>query len=338
MRRLKQWLQGLLILCLYLLISAYAIIFTNNTGWTLWMLATLFLLSEIISLTASLKRVVLESEQTVLTSVGQPKLVEFSLKKKKRYLLGFSKLKLNSQIPDLSVELLFYDGRKKRVSGEWLPSQRGHVKESQVTAISGDLFDWLQKSRKMKIVTDYFALPEKHKQSSQLARLLERAMRQTTFGEHSFSISNYRPYRPGDAIKQIDWKLSSRQQETILREYQLYQDAEIALLFYGKKSNYFEEMLSLFYGMQEYLHRKKIPVILLGEQVSATAPSYKDYAKIQPLEADVQLPEVSGKTLFVFTPESCDSLNLEIQRLQRRQQVKVYTYENLMTKLEEVRK
>lgn len=338
MRKIKYWLQLTLASIFYLSILFYALIFTNETGWTLWVFATLLLFTEIVSLLGSLKRIKLVSQATMITSVGEPTIIEFFLQKKKAYPLWFIKLQFTYTQLNLVTPIYFYRGEQRQIENYWIPEERGYFTKTELIVTSSDLFDWLKKERKVQIPINYYVLPKKHEKASQLATDFQRSFYQNQVGETSFSLKNYRPYQAGDSIKQIDWKLSSRQSDFMFREYQLFQEAPFVLLFYGQESLNFEDTLSLFYSLQEYLGEKNYHYLAYGSQIDISkSAQVKDYACIQPLVKDQALPLLIGKKLIVFAPEISTFLHQEISRLGEKQQVTLYVYNNVKQQMEEVR-
>ncbi|WP_289943020.1 DUF58 domain-containing protein [Tetragenococcus halophilus] len=145
-------------------------------------------------------------------------------------------------------------------------------------------------------------------------------------------MKKFRPYQPGDRLSQIDWKLSSKQQELVLREYEQEQPIETIFLFYGKNSASFEAMLSLFYSFWQEFQKDKARFVLLGEQgASSTNLTQEDFSTIQPLNEEVELPDFGKKQIIHFIPE----MNQQAEVFSASRWVQVYDYQQLLQQLKE---
>lgn len=115
----------------------------------------------------------------------------------------------------------------------------------------------------------------------------------------SDSHKQVRPYQPGDPLKQVHWKLSSKQEELLVKEYEVQQPDPGPLVFLGLEGPAFEDLLSLAYS---YHLSYQVPVFLLGRDHSLHDPArLEDFAKLEPLKledlpADLDLP---GKSLVL---------------------------------------
>ncbi|EOT28967.1 DUF58 domain-containing protein [Enterococcus saccharolyticus] len=331
MKQLKNWGNGFTLFLAYLFIVIYALIFTNETGWTLLLFATLLVGIEMISLLGSLRRLKLVSREELLLQMGESAKLSFEITKRGSYPLVFIQMKLMSTAFPSTISLYFFQG-KKQLQTMWSPAERGYFQKVPIQVTSSDFFGWFQKKRILEMEMNGFVLPQFSVEADTVVAYFQQVLHQSTYGESSFTVKNYRPYRMGDALKQIDWKVSSRQQELIYREYQQYQTSEWVFIFYGQDSFYFEEMLGIFYS----LHRQfpQFTTILIGENVPMVETNdLRQYALIQPLIAPQVLPEFHQKRIFLFTPQYSEALEEQVTHLQRDNQLTVYTYKELMAKL-----
>ena len=241
MGRAKQLGQGIMGGVIYLLVLSYALIFTNRTGWALLTFVTLLMVMEISSLLGSLKRLQLSSRESVVAQVDEALDILIEMKKIKRRPLWFVRLGLDFY-PERegNLPLLFYGGRKKKLTKVWYPKKRGKIETLPVTLKSRDLFGWFKKEERRQLPVDWLVLPKEHPSTGEVNLLLQQFIHARDQGDSSFLIKNYRPYSPGDPLKQIDWKVSSRKRELTFREYQHYEPSEWVFILYGLKSSYFE--------------------------------------------------------------------------------------------------
>jgi hypothetical protein len=331
MKQIKNWGNALMLSLAYFFIVIYALIFTNETGWTLLLFASLLILIELISILGSLRRLQLTTSEQLMMHLGEQAELTLEITKRRQYPLILFQTEISSVFFKQSIFFYFFN-TQKNVQVSWLPEQRGYYQKLPVQVISRDFFGWFQKKQTLELNMTSFVLPEFSNSAETAISYFQQILQRSSYGEPSFTVKNYRPYRAGDALKQIDWKASSRQQELIYREYQQFQTSEWIFIFYGQDSFYFEEMLSVFYSLQRQF--PQIPAVLLGKKSDAFAENdLRQYALIQPLKASQSLPDFHQKRIFLFTPKYSEDLEQQIASLQQDNQVTVYTYKELMKTL-----
>lgn len=322
-------LRSLIFILLYVLIFIYAMAFTNEVGWSLFVLMTLVLVIEIASLLGSLKRLRISSTDNFPVHVGEKISLPLKIQKSGKRPLLFTYLLLINEIKTQTVTFLFYHGQTDSAVITWQPQNRGTSQQLSFTFKTGDPFGWFEKSQKVQLSSHRLILPANHLSAPSFRKYLQNEQNKRFFGTPSFDIKSYRHYRPGDPLKQMDWKLSSRQQMLILREYQQYQEVETYLIFYGSKSIYFEEMLSFFYTLQKDWIQANVKVFLFGKNVISQPPTVRGFAKITPLEEPPIWPDFTGKQVILVTPEKDQTLTEHLLSLKNQRNLQVYDYNNL---------
>ncbi|GMA09481.1 hypothetical protein GCM10025886_26340 [Tetragenococcus halophilus subsp. flandriensis] len=334
MKYLGQVWRCLAFLFIYILLGIYALAFPSDTGWTLFLFASLVLVLEIFSLVGALKNILFTAPTYLLAHVNEPISVQFKMKKRQRKILWLANLKLTAPQYQETFDYLFYHGQKKQMQITWQPHKRGIVQQQKIHIIASDLFAWFKKESVNEFVVDWHVLPPIHSLGHVATRFFQKKLTSgvQNFGEHTFKIKKFRPYQAGDRLSQIDWKISSKQQELVLREYEQEEPREIIFLFYGSSSPYFELMLSLFYSVWKELPIKEVQFVLLGEQVrNQRAITEEDFSSIQPLEQEISLPDFGKRPMIVFIPEKKQqSISIPV-----KQQVEIYDYQQLMQQLKE---
>lgn len=137
--------------------------------------------------------------------------------------------------------------RHARISYEIRPEQRGDGEFSGVDLVSRSVFGLWQRKRYLPLadsikvypnfraISQYTLLATDH-QLSQLG-VKHRQRR----GEGN-DFHQLREYRPGDALRQIDWKASSRYHKLISKEYQDERDQQIVfMLDCGRRMRHLEQ-------------------------------------------------------------------------------------------------
>lgn len=328
MKRIRQVLRGFSWMIFYLLILAYALAFTNKTGWALLILATIFVFIELLSLLSSIRHLEIESKASIVTHVNDTH--QFTLTIGAKRFVFFPQLKVSLQETDSEKVLYLYRGQKQSFDFRWQAKQRKWVKEEVIIIESSDFLNLFKKRRLVKLNLDWIVLPEIHPLTASLNLYLKRMIEKQNSGEHSFNIKRYRSYLPGDSFKQIDWKLSSKKQELIYREYQHYDFAKQILIFYGCASEYFEETLSLFYSLHE-TSQLNLDFLMIGENIEdPNRIRLIDFALIQALHTSPELPSLKKAQILVLVPEYQVMLDPVIETLSASNEVLLLDYRTLL--------
>lgn len=326
----KQSLKLLTLAIIYLLGFFYSAIFNNEIGWTLFLFMTFMLVLCLIPLLVPLKGIKAQSPATVITHVGENVKLPLDLQRENA-LLPLAQLTVSVKKPAVDVVItsyLFY--RQQQLLFNWRPEKRGVYHELQLYYQSSDFFHLFTKGRTAQLNKHILVLPQKQPLAQTLQ--LQQTLQNQTFGEPTFTIKNYRPYRSGDTPKNIDWKLSSKQSTLIYREHENERNAQMVWVFWGAPSEYFEAMLSLYYSLQDLLE-DPVEQLLLGKHIAE--PTQKDalaFARIQPLEEAPVLPKLTEKLIFFFTPEQTPQTVEQVEQLRKYNQVTVYDYAGLTKK------
>ncbi|AYW45965.1 DUF58 domain-containing protein [Tetragenococcus koreensis] len=331
MKYLQQIWRWLILLFIYLFIGVYALAFPSDTGWFLFIFATLVVLTEAFSLVGALQNIQFSAQSYLLVHAGKSVPVKIKMRKHRGKILWLANLQLSSSQYLETFTYLFYHGQQKQLRVTWKPQARGPVKKQTIHLVGSDLFGWFKKEAIHRFTVDWLVLPPVHPLNKQASYFFQKKLSSNAqnFGEHSFKIKKFRPYQPGDRLGQVDWKISSKQQELILREYEQKEPSETILLFYGANSPYFEHLLSLFYSLWQELLNQDVRFVLLGQQVSDQMRiTEEDFAFIQPLEQEVKIPDFGQKQVILFVPE----INLQPTTLRP---IQVYDYQQLLQQLKE---
>lgn len=334
MKYLQQTWHFLAFLCVYLLFVSYALAFPSDTAWTLLLFSTLVVLLEVFSLIGSLQNLEFKASHYLLAHVDEIVPVEITMNKQPKKLLWLMVCKVSSPQYLEDFTYSFYYGQKKSLQITWQPYTRGIVQKQTMHITASDLFSWLKKESTNSFTVHWLVLPAVHPLGKVAANFFQKQLilNKQNFGEPSFKIKKFRPYQSGDRLNQIDWKLSSKQQELVLREYEQEQPIETIFLFYGKNSASFEAMLSLFYSFWQEFQKDKSRFVLLGEQgASSTNLTQEDFSTIQPLNEEVELPDFGKKQIIHFIPE----MNQQAEVFSASRWVQVYDYQQLLQQLKE---
>ncbi|MGM0123356.1 hypothetical protein IGI37_000722 [Enterococcus sp. AZ194] len=306
----KKTMIGRLILVslAYIILFFYAITFTNDTGWAVLVFASLVAGVELLSLISPLRLLQLKLCVPRVASVGERLTSQITVKRKGPIPLFFSHLILQVPTEKKRQTIDSYYGQKTQVELSMIPTARGWQKQLSVEQVSGDLFGWFEKKKVSQLAVDCLVLPAIHPSAESVLTNISGLVYKEHSGEQTYLLRNYRAYQQGDSLKQIDWKLSSRKQELIFREYEKLEPVKWTFVFYGVESQYFEETLSLFYTIF-MAYRQHVEFLLIGEELNASNhASPENFADIQPLEKLVTIPEKKNRRICLFVPEVTDDL------------------------------
>lgn len=287
---------------------------------------TLILLSGILNLIPSLKKIQVESKETIYAHRNQVVTIPIQLYNLRPNLLPIVCLEVvfpEGNKPRQSF--YFYTGKNQELTLEWQPLRRGLYDTLTIELHSKDFFQLFNKKRQAQLDQKILVLPEIQPQAFQLIPFFDRQQQASNFGETNFATRNYREYQPGDSLKYVDWKISSKQATLIYREQEREAVQELTLVFWGQATADFEESLSWYYSIQETLLRKKsFQQILIGQEVvSGEALMEEDFARIQPFSHVPELPEIRNRQIVIVTGQLMEDLSNYMNQLQTTNQLTV---------------
>lgn len=188
---------------------------------------------------------------------------------------------------------------------------RGWYEDCEVTLVCYDFFGLFRKSHTLTLSYPLVILPTSNVESATevYSSLLDRiAHTYQKTNTRSFDTKRIRPYSQGDNTKLIDWKLTSRSQEIMVRELE---DDVIQTTYYillGLNETHFEEIVSLFYTLVLYYLNSE-NIVLVSDHQIIQLPTDGDFAKLQPIQRIDALEWVSKldssiqKVVFTSKPD-----------------------------------
>ncbi|MBO1305611.1 DUF58 domain-containing protein [Enterococcus sp. 669A] len=319
--------RRLVLAFIYLAAFFYSAVFNNDIGWTLFIFMSLVLLFSLVQLAIPLGSITAESADTVVAHLNKEATLPIVLRREQA-LLPLAQLTISVVDPLVETsETTYLFWREEQHDFIWQPTQRGLYQSMTLRYQSSDFFQLFTKSRKVEIAKEMLVLPQL--QPARNILRLQETMKNQAFGEPTFAVKNYRPYRSGDAPKNIDWKLSSKQSTLIYRELETEQLAQTVWLFISTPSEHFEAMLSYYYSLQT-VAQEPMEQYLFGDQLDDPAKiDALAFAQIQPLTTVPVLPDFKDKSIFLFTPEQTPETAEVRARLSKDNQVTVYDYDTL---------
>ncbi|MDH6365501.1 hypothetical protein M2139_002506 [Enterococcus sp. PF1-24] len=334
--KLKSWQQfsiWLLRIFIYLAISLYAILSNNPVGWNLFFLLHFILLTSALLYLTSLKTLKAEITSPRYFYAKKPTTLNLTLLKEKNALLPIPQLEIHfpKWLKQSVAYVYFFNGVPKEIKFTWSPPARGVYQELQLTLIAHDLFNLFSKKIKINLPENYLVLPGEHLQGKSYAQQVQQQLQRQKFGQTNYAIKNFRPYQSGDSLKHIDWKLSSKQQELLFKEYESEGENQIDLIFWGNKSKNFEGALSFYYTFQENLQQTITSQQLLVSETAIVLPKNTPavFATLKPFKAVPKLPDFYQKKLIIIAPKEDSQLTTQLTHWQKNNQITFYNYQKI---------
>lgn len=328
MSKTKSIIRIILLILFYLGIISYWLVFSSRVSWLLLVFLTLFFLFDTLSMSQSLKNLKIRPINIVSCHVGEKQSIVINLYNQKKRPLFYPHLSIQCSNLELDDSIFIFFNREYQIVHEWTPKKRGEITEIEIELICYDFFYLFQKSKKIRFNEKALVLPSRVREVNYLNHLLKISNTGTALGHESFDLEKIRAYHPGDSPKKIDWKLSSKQQELMVREYEMYEDKKWLLVFFGRESKYFEALLSDFFYLYEQLKASNISFQLVGKGISSSEVlTNKSFALIEASETPGDLPIEENKQMLIFTPRKTKLLDKALEKLPATQSVQVIEYE-----------
>ena len=329
MNKTQYIVRMLLLALIYVCIFFYAAVFTNQVGWILLIFATVLGLIECFSFLASPKKIYFTNTEKKVLHVGEMTQVHIYMKKSAILPIYFTELQLRFLDNKHALVFAHYFGWEQEITIQWQPQTRGVIERQRIAVTTQDFLQLFKKAYIHGFNVDWLVLPAPHPLTGMELSFLETMMQKQVFGENSYTIKKFREYQAGDSLKQIDWKISSKLDELVFREYDLYEPIQWKFIFYGVESEYFEQTLSLFYTLYQR-YQDDVTYILVGTDVAPTpVVAIEAFARVLPLKKLVDIPLTRNERGLVFVPESTAELAKILGDVSLDQQ-QVFNYQQLL--------
>ena len=294
----------------YVCILLYASVFNNSSGWFMFYFMTILFLFSYFSISPHFKNAELNFEKNNFYHQGIKNQLEITLSRKWTFLgLGVrvNLYPIEDKGSFLTKHIAFVmTGKKEVVILEWMPMKRGIYKDLSLMTITQDYFKIFSKRKKIKLNTTLFVLPRENKEMSKTIYSTITELSQFKDWIRTNEVQQYRTYQEGDSWRFIDWKLSAKNQEIILKEFELEKEKNLHLIFLGQNGSQFEDMLSCYYTFQKELTNQIDfnQTIICKEACYSNPFSEELFATLTPIkEVSTRLNEIEilkGKIILIF--------------------------------------
>lgn len=318
----------LIALLFYLFILAYAFLFNNTTGWFLFWLATFFYLGLSLRLLASLRRIHVSCPEVFTIHSGEhTKLpMTFTGRGLQQF---YPALMITLHHPTRQIQRDISFWHRGKLGIHFAPFPRGTYQDFSLTLASCDLLGIALKEQTRPFPLQLTVLPyDLAPQAKALFQFLYLKKPQPFLGDaqKSYDLKNFRRYEYRDGLRQIDWKVSARLGEVVVRELENEPLQEMALVFYGADVLHIEENFGLFYSFTNLLEEQRrllgslkdttVTYHLLGkENYQVSRVSNELWTQFTPSDQLI-VPAIKKTTLLLFVPDvTLITENPQLQKL-----------------------
>ncbi len=325
-------INNLLLTIFFFVSFIYALTFNSQMSWRIFFFLFFFLLISYLAVLSPLKYFIMTPLTPVIVEVGEKREIEFKLLNTYKKNCFFPLLTVVCSELDYEETFYLFFKKDKKMTFIWEAKKRMSLEKVTVEITSSDLFGLISKKQQLAVEFELSVLPSTQEDTSyhQITQLFEK----TSFGERSFDVENIREYQVGDSVKEIDWKLSSKKQTLMLREYKQQQLAKTVFIFYGVKSFYFEKSLQVFFTLFQSNKNNDWDFYLMGDNVSQKlVESPIDFARIKKAAYPGEFMTLKEKNIIIMTPEITSKLTKELCKFNQTQKVKVIDYQMIESEL-----
>lgn len=333
--KLKNTVSIIICLIIFLIVLCYTLIFLTTVGWILTMFMLLTMITSLISFKlADVKKINIEIDDYLLINKDDEVSINITVQKNMPKFVFFPVLKVSIEELDFQKYLYGYTGKTKTMSLCIKMTKRGHYELANIELVSGDMFYLLLSSYHKKVPVDWYILPRYIKNPQSLLAMINFLVMDKQVGDMSFNIKGYRSYNHGDSMKQVDWKVSSKHQEIMVKEFSNETEEVPVFVFFGQASFYFEVLLDVYFCFFESFDTYSTSFYLIGDGVESTpVETITPFAlirKTETIDLSVILNRINHDVVL-FIPEMTESIqhHINIVRASQTISIQVITYKDL---------
>lgn len=306
----------------------YTLVFNTPSGWFLFYFVTLVLFLCLLAIIPHFKQLQLKNKKAVFYNKGVESNLELIFLRK----WSVPGLGVRIEIFPKSYKDAFTDIRvhfvsthnKESIVFEWMPMKRGVYNDLSFTVITSDFFKLFSKITTLKLETPLYILPKEVPHKIEKLYLDIFKINRLPDHQRALEVKKFRTYQDGDSWRLIDWKLSARNREPIIKEFELEKETKFQLIFLGEASPKFETMLSYYYTFQKRLRNQvDIEQILIGKEGSFSYSNSEEiFAWLSPYQEIPQdltkLEVVKDKIVIIFLTLNQKQTPAFIKSLEKR--------------------
>lgn len=321
-------LNSFLFLLIYSLLCLYAVTFNNKLGWILLTFFTLFFLISLISMISPISKIYVKDLDERVLEIGEKSHLKIEIESKGKIKIFYPVLVIENAVLSFQKILPLFFKKREDFVIELIPNRRGAYKTLEMKIRSSDLFGLLYKEKNQSIKANLFVLPHFLPEVINLLPLIKLKEEIWRFGEPTFDLEKLRTYQKGDSVKQIDWKISSKKQTLIVKEYEQVKSVRPLLIFYGVRSFYYEQTLAVFYSLYQIIDDVDF-LLIESETRYWLNPSIYQFCEIERSNDPGKFPELEAENLIIFTPERTKRFEKQLEQLDKHKNIQVVDFTSL---------
>lgn len=329
----KNRIHLLAYLAVFFVLLVYTLLFLTTVGWKL---LGLFAMTGFILLVnaklSDISNLIIQLDKVIVTSRNEEFDTQIMIEKKHSGMVFFPVLKIVIEELEINQTIYCYTGKKIILTSRCKGQKRGRYEEVFIHLETTDLFYMFTKEAAISIQVDWTIFPVLIPNSTRILSLLNQVRRDDTLGDHSYDIKSHRAYVHGDSMKQVDWKLSSKWQEIMVKEYHYEKEEQPLFIYLAQPSFYMEPLLDVFFSLYSQTKSSGIDFYLLGEGVSfGLIKDTNDFARISK-SSDINLTEFLKETsenIVLFIPEITNEIRRIVETVNQKKSVQVITYQDI---------
>lgn len=325
-------IRALSIFIFFFAIFLYTITFNNPTGWVLFFFLTMLFVWDAFILILPLKKIQVQLLESSRYEVNRPNKMKLEIFRHRPTLLKIPLLTVvfKKHRSTKKIYLSRYSGQRQELTFEWRPTQRGVFQQLSFVLISSDLFQIFSKQSNSTVTGPFVVLPALQLDlAEQIYKHLLQAKPNfdSSFGNPTFSIRNFRTYQIGDSFNSVDWKQSGKRNELIVKEYEYEAETDLHFLFYGLSHEKFEELLSIYYSFISLVENKLSFQQTILTDLPHSIQKEHIFSAMTPLLEECLLPNFTNKKLVIFTTTKTNQLSEQLTALKRKNEVFLIAFE-----------
>lgn len=281
-------------LLLYASTAVFAAVFNTTSTWLSFYFFTFFLGFNALAIAQPLSRLQLKKTDDILLPQGERQEIELVFTTHKQRTLFYAQLHILITLKGHKQKLESRQtiGFTKNFSLTMEPFvlSRGIYEHPKMVLISSDFFGIWQRRLSLKLPFSLIVPPQfKPDEADAIMHYLLQAEHSPFQSSHlkSFDLKKIREYQPGDRVNLIDWKLSSKKQEIMVKEFEDDKTDDPVFIFYGSQEEEYEETLSVFYSLyRKYLEATSIDTLVFNGDMLIKNPVVDEFIRVQPITDD----------------------------------------------------
>jgi len=327
-KRVEIFFRYLLVLLSYIFLVLFAVIFNSTSGWFMFYFVTTVFFFSLLAIFPRFKKLQLKNENATFYNRGIYNNLEMTLLKP----WSLPRLGVRVEVIPNSYKDYFGHNPVRFISTDkietrnfdWIPIKRGSYNDLSFTVITSDFFQIFSHKTTLKLDATLYVLPKEDTGYAEKLFSIITEINRLKTNQRAPEVKKYRTYQDGDSWRFIDWNLTARNRELIVKEFEIERDTMFHLIFLGEAGPNFEEMLSCYYSFQKKLRLQiDIEQTLIGQEGCFSYQNSEEiFAWLNPFQKFPQslkgMESIKEKIVLVFLTTEQEQIPGPIKKLEKR--------------------